>query len=459
MLETATQNNLPEKTLLRLLLVEDSEDDALLLLAMLDDDFDIEHVRITSATEMRVQLQYHWDVIISDYNLLGFAAPQVLKILKELGKEELPVIVVSNSVREESGIELMHKGAIDYLDKNNLSRLVAIIHRELDYNHALKEHHFTDHQYQAILDNTNDAIMTFNNQWKVVMINRMAERMFACRPSQIIGNSLIMLIAPNQIGPITPLIQEFTLHSSSGSTESINDILLRRPDGTEIPVNIKLGRIDSDDETYFTMLATDISDKLALQTTRENYTRQLEDELTRQTSELDQARLHAEAQARIKSDFLATMSHEIRTPMNAIIGLLHLLQSEPLGSNAKSMVQKADYAAKTLLGLINDILDFSKIEAGKIDIEITPFELDEILDNLGSIMASNAAQKQLEMAIITPPPEFLRLRGDALRLSQILINLASNAIKFTESGHVVIEIDCTESSDELATLVFRVSDT
>ncbi|EKP0309333.1 response regulator [Aeromonas veronii] len=171
-----------------------------------------------------------------------------------------------------------------------------------------------------------------------------------------------------------------------------------------------------------------------------------------------EAKRIAEDATRTKSEFLANMSHEIRTPMNAIIGMAHLALHSDLAPRQRSYVEKIDKAAKSLLGIINDILDFSKIEAGKLQLERIDFSLDEVLDNLASLIAFRAQEKGLELLFDQTADLPERLLGDPLRLGQILLNLTSNAIKFTEQGEVVIQAGLERLDGGSAWLHFCVSD-
>ena len=182
-------------------------------------------------------------------------------------------------------------------------------------------------------------------------------------------------------------------------------------------------------------------------------------DLGRQASELVSARDAAVSATQAKSVFLATMSHEIRTPMNGVIGMLDLLGDTPLTKEQLEFVRTASRSAEALLTIINDILDFSKIEAGRLDIERIEFDLWNTIEDVTSLMSERAHAKGLELVSAIRPEIPMMAWGDPGRLRQILVNLAGNAIKFTENGEVVIKVKRVEVGDEVSLIRFEISDT
>jgi len=198
------------------------------------------------------------------------------------------------------------------------------------------------------------------------------------------------------------------------------------------------------------------------------YTRDLREykkmmaEIRQVEANLRLARDAAEQSARSKSEFLANMSHEIRTPMNAILGMLHLIQVESyeqLTPKQSDYLAKAEQSAKTLLRIINDILDFSKIDAGKLELEQTPFSLGDVLKQILDMFQQQVQEKNLYLRICAPEEFPPRLCGDSLRLTQVLLNLVGNAVKFTEEGGITLTISEAQYDGCWVSFEFSVRDT
>lgn len=173
----------------------------------------------------------------------------------------------------------------------------------------------------------------------------------------------------------------------------------------------------------------------------------------------EEARSHAEAASHIKDEFLANMSHELRTPMNAVIGLSHLCLQTDLSGKQQDYLHKIHSSAKSLLGILNDILDVSKIEAGKMELDKIPFELDEVMETLSTILGAKSQEKSIGFVLGSSEEVPAVLVGDPLRLGQVLINLAGNAVKFTREGEVTVRAELQKEEGDQVMLRFIVKDT
>ena len=283
---------------------------------------------------------------------------------------------------------------------------------------------------EAIIDRMGDGIIVLDAQERIVDLNPAAQQLLDRLAGDLIGQ------------PVTVLLQDH------------HDLRERLREKGVVEVSAeRQGQM-----SHHEVRVSPLSDSRGLPTGRLVILHDIT-ERKQMENELLRAKETAEQANRAKSVFLANMSHEIRTPMNAIIGMTDLVLETNLNPEQREYLQAAHNAAGSLLGLLNDILDLSKVEAERLDIEETDFDLHQIMQQLIGIISGRASEKGLALLLDVHLDVPAVLRGDPLRLRQILVNLAGNAIKFTDEGRVTIEVTVQEDHETHVILQFAVTDT
>ncbi|MGV6852003.1 MAG: ATP-binding protein, partial [bacterium] len=311
--------------------------------------------------------------------------------------------------------------------------------------------------YSTLLGATPDCILLVDSKGLIVESNQQIKDMFGYTGEAVIGHPVELLIPERFHKEHVSNRFRYMADPKRRIMGTGDTLWAKRNDSSEFPVSISLNKVETIRGTMFIAEIRDETEQYEKSQKLIEQNIELDARVKERTQALEKA-IEISEQANVaKSDFLSNMSHEIRTPMNAILGLCYLLKKEDLSPAVDGMVHKIHIAGKSLLGIINDILDFSKIEANKLDIENIPFRLSDVLENLASIMASSLGSKNIETIIDAPPPGTDFLTGDGLRLGQVLINLAGNAIKFTEHGEVIVKIDKVQEDKAQKTVHLRFS--
>ena len=286
------------------------------------------------------------------------------------------------------------------------------------------------------------AIIMMDSDGRITFWNRAAEEIFGWNKDEALGKDLHQLIAPPAYQK--SFLENFTRFKQDGEGAIIGtqvELSALRKDGTEFPAELSISALLIKGQWHAVGLVNDISGRKEAEET------------------ILSARDEAQEANRAKSDFLARMSHEIRTPMNAIIGLSNLALDMELSPKLHDYLTKIATSGKNLLYIINDILDFSKIEAQKLEIFPHPFSLERVLNDLAGVTTLKAQEKEVEFMFHVAPDVPDRLVGDSVRLGQVLLNLTTNAIKFTDQGEVVVEISVQDRTPERLIVQFAVRDT
>jgi len=323
------------------------------------------------------------------------------------------------------------RASVDHAPDGTASRVVATFQDVTERMHA-------EQRFQRLLEAAPDALFVVSRDGTILVANSQAERLFGYAQQDLLGHSIEMLI-PGRFAAHDRLRGGFFSQPSARPMGAKRELYGQRKDGTEVPVEISLSPMSTADGTVAICALRDITER------RES------------EAALRHAKAEAEAAGRAKSEFLATMSHEIRTPMNGVVGAIGLLADSTLTSHQRELVAMAESSAKALLAVVNDILDFSKIDADQLVLEHIAFDLLATVEEVGAMFATRADQKGLEIVLRYVPGTRRRFLGDAGRIRQVLTNLVSNAIKFSERGQVMVTVREEPGPCEPSTTRLRIT--
>jgi signal transduction histidine kinase/DNA-binding response OmpR family regulator len=440
----------------RVLIVEDNPDDAdLLLLELRRGGLEVTHQRVETESAMAAALDAQpWDLVIADFTLPQFSGLAALALVQKRCLD-IPLILVSGNVGEETAVAAMKAGASDFLVKSKLSRLAPAVQRELRDAEARREASGTEqHLLEREAQLAEAQRLAHVGSWRRDL--RAGTVVWSDEAYEIHGRDrnlppppfaeLLETVHPDDRPLVTGPVASKDVHQFA------EDIRMLRPDGNIrfVHVRCRITRDESGAPTEMVGMVQDITErKLAEQELREARD-QLEARVRKRTAELVQANREAEAANRTKSEFLANMSHEIRTPMTAILGYTDmLLDPSQSASDRLDCIHTIRRNGEHLLTIINDILDLSKVEAGKMELECVPCDVCQLVTDVASLMRVRAIEKQISFEVVFEGLTPQTIRSDPTRLRQILINLVGNAIKFTQAGGVTLVVRLDAAAENI----------
>lgn len=312
--------------------------------------------------------------------------------------------------------------------------------------------------YKLSFDSASIGIFVVNLDGMILEANDELHRIFGYEMGDMIGLQMEVLLPEPARRKHAGLRKTFFAAPTRRSMGNSNAFEARRKDGTEIHVEVGFASAMFEDQDVVVASVVDATERVRLSRSLEAHKADLETQIAARTASYLSAKEEADRNARAKADFLSNMSHDIRTPLNAMTGLTYLLGQTELSDEQSRYLRQLDMASTLLKDIVNDILDFSKLDAGKVALELQTVSLNALLDNVASIVRPSFAQTTVEF-IIRPDPCVEMIEVDPLQLTRVLMNLVSNAAKFTDEGSVILSVRVLPRSGSAKTLRFEVLDT
>ncbi len=294
----------------------------------------------------------------------------------------------------------------------------------------------------SVISSALDAIVIINQEGSIIHWNQSATAIFGYNEDEVRGHMFTdTIIPPSYRKEYQAGLEHFLTHGNSPMLNKRVELMGIRKNGVEFPMELTVTAIKHEDEYYFNSFIRDISPR-----------KRREKELVRMKEKAEQA-------AKAKSQFLSIMSHELRTPLNAVIGITHLLLQNKPREDQQEDLRTLQFSGESLLQIINDILDFNKLDSGKIEISAIDFNLRELVQSLYQSFSYKAKEKNVVFDVEYDEKMPFMVKGDNFRLSQVLNNLISNAIKFTRQGRITLKVHMEENNDQSFLTRFSVIDT
>ncbi len=402
-----------------------------------------------------------FDIVITDYYLGDGTAFDVFDLIINT-----PIIFTTGAGDEEIAVKALKAGAYHYLKKDlqrtYLKILPLIIENAIKNKREEEQFKMLSHAIMSV----EDSVYITNLDDKIIFVNEAFCKSYDYEKEEIIGKNTAILWKTNgKTKPTKKTISQTTEQSLTGEFYHI------RKDGSEFPILLSKSVLDEEDgkAAAFTYIVRDITERTKAKKELKEAKKEVEaanaellemnNHLTQTATWAKELAIQAEMANGAKSDFLANMSHEIRTPMNGVIGMTAILLETKLNSEQREYAETVRNSAESLLTIINDILDFSKIEAGKLDLEFIDFDLRTTMDEVIDLLAFKTEDKGLAFSCFLDPQVEGFINGDPGRLKQILINLASNAVKFTDHGEIAIRGKLQDESETEICIRISVNDT